>query len=1124
MATMTEMQQKLQAKLKELFQLDQPDLDFGFYRVMHAKRKVVSEFLDEKLPKIIETSFADIGNSKLKNDLDTAKNALLAALGPTALNADGSINPTFAATPLAVQYLAAKKAFNEGTASAGAATDIYDHLYHFFERYYDKGDFVSLRYLTRETDRKAKPYAIPYAGEEVMLHWANSDQYYIKTSENFSSYTFDLSEAPEFKKKDEMERMALNLPNRPMRVHFKIVEAEEGEHGNVKPGADRFFIIHKEKAFDIPDSEDAELTVYFEYHADPEKEGTTGKWQAKRCKEAAEFTLNWLTDFAGSLPDEYATHPINAYIRMLSTVCPTEKNPTRNVLERYIERFTARNTEDYFIHKDLGGFLRRELDFYIKNDLMILDDVEAATPEAVAKWLVKLQVFRKIADEIITFLSQLEDFQKKLWLKKKFVVQCDYCITMDQVPDDMKAEVLANAAQQAEWKKWEIGVDPKATVLSAIDARMVDTKFFDESFKARLLASIPDLDEKCDGLLVHSENFGALNLLQERFHEQVKCIYIDPPYNTDASEIIYKNGYKNSSWLSLIEEGALAAKPILQQEGGLCITIDDFEEEYLKLLFNNIFGSENRLGTVCIRSNPQGRSTVKGFSITHEYGLFYGKSEAFLGVGRLSHDDSQLARYNETDEDGKRFQWENFRKTGTDSNHADRVKQFYHFFVNTISKTFRIPNQKWNDPAQMWVLEEQPNENETDLLPVNDLGEEKVWKWGIDRARSEIAHIKCEISDSGDIQLYRRNYCNTHGSLPDTWWGDALYAAGSHGTNLLTNLFGKNRVFSFPKSIYAVSDTLQILNLNFCDCVLDYFAGSGTTAHAVIDLNRQDKANGIDAKRKYILVEMGDHFDTVLKPRIEKVVYSPEWKDGKPKTFDKGISHCFKYMRLESYEDTLNNLVVDGEKGKAYAGIGDYFFKYMLDVETNGSPSLLNVAQFANPFNYKLFVKKPGSEEREERTVDLIETFNYLIGLRAQHVAELQTFAAEFERKLDPELPEDAHTKLTVKELRAAEAGDGAVWKFQMVEGWMPKNRATPDDGAKERVLVVWRTLTGDIEKDNAVLNAYLQAAASAQLGGGCDIVYVNGSNNVPLLQKDGYSWNVRLIEEDFLARMWEGV
>lgn len=1083
MATMTEMQKKLQSKLKELFQLDQPDLDFGFYRVMHAKRKEISEFLDEKLPKIIEASFADIGNSKLKADLDTAKNALLAALGQMAFAADGSINPAFAATPLAVQYLAAKKAFDEGTASARAATDIYDHLYHFFERYYDKGDFVSLRYLTRETDRKAKPYAIPYAGEEVMLHWANADQYYIKTSENFSSYTFDLSEAPEFKKMDEMERMALNLPNRPMRVHFKIVEAEEGEHGNVKPGADRFFIIHKEKAFDIPDAQDAELTVYFEYRADPEKEGTTGKWQAKRCKEAAEFTLNWLADFAGSLPDEYATHPVNAYIRMLSTACPTEKNPTRNVLERYIERFAARNTEDYFIHKDLGGFLRRELDFYIKNDLMILDDVTAATPEAVAKWLVKLQVFRKIAEEIITFLAQLEEFQKKLWLKKKFVVQCDYCITMDQIPDDMKAEVLANVVQQAEWKKYETAVDPKETSQTAIDARMVDTKFFDESFKARLLASIPDLDEKCDGLLVHSENFGALNLLQERFREQIKCIYIDPPYNTGDDGFMYKDSYLHASWLAMMHDRVLSSRALLKNDSTLWSSIDCNEIQNEKLLCESIFGAENFEGIVSWRRrHNQPNDKTKLIGLVSEYILVYSKSATDLrasGVGKIDLTGSFSNPDNDPNGDWASKPW----KVGSDQSGSRYV-------ITAPDGT--VYDEEW-------------------------MGDENTYQRLLSAGR--IYFPKKGKSRMGPPRKkYYRSERLEEGQCAVNWWPCDQFGHNQGGNDMLTSLFGKKNLFSNPKPIELIRAIGQLGNIDDA-LILDYFAGSGTTAHAVITLNRDD-----NSKRKYILVEMGDHFDTVLKPRIEKVVYSPEWKDGKPKTLDKGISHCFKYMRLESYEDTLNNLVVDDEKGKAYASIGDYFFKYMLDVETNGSPSLLNVALFADPFNYKLVVKKPGSEEREERTVDLIETFNYLIGLRVQHVAEPQTFAAEFERKPDPELPEDAHTKLTVKELRAAEAGDGTVWKFQMVEGWMPKNRATPDDGAKERVLVVWRTLTGDIEKDNAVLNAYLQAAASAQLGRGCDVIYVNGSNNVPLLQKDGDSWNVRLIEEDFLARMWEGV
>lgn len=321
----------------------------------------------------------------------------------------------------------------------------------------------------------------------------------------------------------------------------------------------------------------------------------------------------------------------------------------------------------------------------------------------------------------------------------------------------------------------------------------------------------------------------------------------------------------------------------------------------------------------------------------------------------------------------------------------------------------------------------------------------------------------------------------------------------------------------YPKSLFTVQDALRVGENGLRNTLfLDYFAGSGTTAHAVIELNRQD-----GGKRKYILIEMGDHFDTVLMPRVQKVVYSPDWKDGKPTTNVKGISHCFKYFRLESYEDALNNLQVDSAKGAAFAGVGDYFFKYMLDVETKGSPSLLNIEQFSNPFGYKLIVKKPGSEEREERTVDLVETFNYLIGLRVKHTAATVGYNAEFERAVDPELPTDAHTKLTIKgKIKLDETGP---WKFRTVEGWCPKNRATPNDGAKERVLIVWRTLTGDSEKDNAVLNAFFQRKDFNALDGEFDVIYVNGSNNVPNLKKENDVWKVRLIEEDFRARMWEG-
>ena len=386
---------------------------------------------------------------------------------------------------------------------------------------------------------------------------------------------------------------------------------------------------------------------------------------------------------------------------------------------------------------------------------------------------------------------------------------------------------------------------------------------------------------------------------------------------------------------------------------------------------------------------------------------------------------------------------------------------------------------------------------------------------GIDRAKSEISDILVKEKD-GKIELYKKKFLQEKGTLPRTWWDKPEYSARDNGSRAIANLFGSNRWFDFPKAVNAVSDSLKIASSGISGLYLDYFAGSGTTAHAVIDLNRQD-----GGKRKYILVEMGDHFDTVLKPRIEKVVYSPDWKDGKPTAPVKGISHCFKYLRLESYEDALNNLEVDGAKGAAFAGISDYFLKYMLQVETVGSASLLNIDSFRDPFGYRLVVKKPASEEREVRTVDLVETFNYLIGLRVKHTSETRAYTAAFERKADPELPEDAHTKLTLAgRLRRADDGE---WKFRTVEGWCPRNRFTPNDGAKERVLVVWRTLTGDLERDNAVLNAFLEREAVNALDGEYDVIYVNGSNNVPNLRKDSDTWKVRLIEEDFRARMWEG-
>lgn len=1046
MATAQELQAKLQNKLRELFQLNEPDLDFGFYRVMHAKAKEVNAFLVERLPQEIKAAFASSGGE--------------------------------------------------------AEADVYDHLYHFFERYYDKGDFVSLRYLKRETDHAAAAYAIPYGGEEVKLHWANADQYYIKTGENFSHFAFDAVRHPEIAKLDEMARMAANVPAS-CRVRFEIVEADEGDHGNIKQGKDRFFILHAAKPCE---TKDGTTVVSFEYREDPEQSGPSAKWQEKRRAEA-------LDALKGKVPD----------LLFFDVNGGDKKKGMRPLLDVYLKRYFARNTADYFIHKDLGGFLRRELDFYIKNEMIALDDVAAAQPETVAKWLGKVQVFRRIANEIIDFLAQLEDFQKKLWLKRKFVVQCDYCLTMDRVPEDLRAEVFANAAQRAEWERLGfdcserpaavqgelagVGSAPRA---DRIDARMVDTKFFDEAFKQKLLAAVDDFDEQCDGVLIHGENFGAMRLLDGCYRGRVKSVFIDPPYNTGDDGFPYKDKYRSSSWMSMLTDRIRLSYPLLSENGLFACHIDEHEHKTLEYILDSVFADGNFGPMIWDKRNPKG--DVLGLAAQHEYVHYAAKSRQHLiGVEDAFVRDKAnaeamlkkaavLVKKAKGVTDGVRKEFAEWLKNQPFSNGEKAYK-----FIDDNGDLFQSVSMAAPDKPETrcHISLIHPVTGKPCGVPA------KGWRNTWERMQ-ELQSLDLIIFGPDEMTQPRRKYLlkeNLTEMVPSVYYfggsDDALFA-------------GLGLAFDNPKTVRGSCYFLKPMARPFDSTILDYFAGSGTTAHAVIDLNRQD-----GGKRKYILIEMGDHFDTVLKPRIEKVVYSPDWKDGKPTAPARGISHCFKYLRLESYEDALNNLEVDGAKGAAFAGISDYFLKYMLQVETSGSASLLNVESFRDPFAYRLVVKKPASEEREVRTVDLVETFNYLIGLRVKHTSETRAYAAAFERKADPELPEDAHTKLTLAG-RLRLAADGA-WKFRTVEGWCPKNLFTPNDGAKERVLVVWRTLTGDLEKDNAVLNAFLEREAVNALDGEYDVIYVNGSNNVPNLRKESDTWKVRLIEEDFRARMWEG-
>ncbi|MCL5279632.1 MAG: hypothetical protein M1376_06970 [Planctomycetes bacterium] len=292
MPTVQQQREKLVNLLKELFQLDQPDLDFGFYKIMHAKAKQVTAFLENDLLKTIEQAFGKTSGEAVVSKLEQIKTKVIQQLGAAAINADGSLAEAFRTTPIGEQYQSALETLKLSQDTSRSEGEVYDHLYRFFERYYDAGDFMSRRYLSRETSSKAAAYAVPYDGSEVYMHWANKDQYYIKTAEYLTNFTFDPTKAPEVR--SVRADLFGKAEPAPMPVHFRVISATEGEHGNVKASetSKRYFILHKEDPVSI---ENGELVVRFEYRPDPDKTGKEGKWQATRNEEAVASILEALT-------------------------------------------------------------------------------------------------------------------------------------------------------------------------------------------------------------------------------------------------------------------------------------------------------------------------------------------------------------------------------------------------------------------------------------------------------------------------------------------------------------------------------------------------------------------------------------------------------------------------------------------------------------------------------------------------------------------------------------------------------------------------------------------------------------------------------------------------------------
>ena len=900
--------------------------------------------------------------------------------------------------------------------------EVFSHLNAFFSRYYDKGDFVTLRRYKKDV------YAIPYEGEEVKLHWANADQYYIKTGEYFKNYRFSLSDGKqvEFTLKDAETPMNDQKSKRELEHHFKLYEKQPLE-------VDDEGTLHINFVYQLM------LKV-------PNQKTLRNQAYAKILEQ---------------LPVEYKE----------LTKEVDEKNHT-TLLLRHLTTYTEKNRCDYFIHKDLKGFLLREMDFYIKNEILVIDDIDTTDTKKFLSHLAVIKAVKAVGKSIITLMAQLEEYQKKLWLKKKMVASADFLVTLDHIPASLYEEIGQNDKQREEWVKLyaidkvklgkgeipgmkaEYSVPLTPQFLKENETLVVDTAYFSSEFKHKLLASIDHFDEQCNGLMISSENFQALNLLREKFAEQVKCVYIDPPYNTGGDDFVYKDNYQESSWLSCLYDRLLLTKPFFKEGGSIAVSIDIKELDKLIALMDMTIGSENRKANITVR-----RASLTGAKVINP------------GLVNISENVVMYANGN-----GKWNPQRAYRECG-----INFKKTRYKSFILNKEQGF----EKWEISTVLEVFAKTKNIPKSQLVKVlGDSYEDELYKFMMDNAASicrlaaldedsvgnDVLDLKKISLDNPDIIYHlQREDCNDYYVINGQailFFKDRLRKVGDKivpvepvsdiWDDVLPNDIHNEGgvVLKKGKKPEKLVDRIFEATTQKGDLVLDYFAGSGTSG-----------AVSLKSGRKFINVEVNEYFDTIPLRRIKNTLYGDtsgvtdkyEWKGG-------GI---VKYIRLEQYEDTLNNIELkENHLAMDVKFDESYILGYMLDVESR--ESLMNLTRFEHPFTPKM--KITHGTVREEQYVDLPETFNYLIGL----------YVDRYEWPMDG---------------------------MQVVSGETRRG---------ENTLVIWR----DIDSvDDATLSEYVNGREDIKK---YRRIYVNCDNNLAATLPITMAERVALTETEFLKKMFD--
>jgi adenine-specific DNA-methyltransferase len=1038
---------QFQHLLREMFQFDHNELDFGLFKVLRLKRTYIEQFISGEgahdLKHIVAQELESIRGADTEDERKWLANRC-EMIGIKAKTAWASVaatpqDPALQTKLTEVIQLLEDEAQVESTQSrltvwlqtqaystSHLEAQLYNYLLNYFELYYQNGDFG---YNARATSAFKVPYEADYDGADTLFHWKHKDCYYIKTANSFPEVRLEvMGKTVVFRLQagGDADTAAQNNNKDTDIKQYRLADIiqQDGEwlvrFQLAKAGTPKAEIYTK--LWNAALGASTDLAPYLT-HKSPDGDKSVFKDLGKNHDKAEGGQIKGINQLRLSEDAYLDAIAKNETFKALGKNAEARTEALKNdataralhQLDKALNRFYVGQDADYFIHKDLRGFLTREKERFIKN--VVFSNLEALLDRrADAATLIIARAFNTVAGRIIEFLDATETFQRNLFTMKKKVIDTHWLISVGKIPAAYWPRLLQNqrllAYFQSEFKQTVASVDD----LQAQSTLVVDTSLFttpDERALIDELLSDPafdNLDEQTDGLLIHSENWQALNLLQEKFRERIKCIYIDPPYNTGGDGFLYKDSFRHSSWAAMMADRLAISKNFLNADGVLFASIDDKERLTLERLLGETFGPENRVEELIWAQNST-KNQSPTYSNNHEYVEVFARSlervraapnmfrevkPGYLEVTELleqlnpnypSIAEIEAAIAKLYDEHRETFKAELEEQGVEYERNLDPWKGTYSY----CNAEYRTKKSQWVQPSKaqeeeaqirLWMSDNAaiPKGGGTDNKKgVHTLGDPDYRFYRPAHSGKNYPHPKSGWRfpenpiglSTSFLEMdadFRIDWPSTEKNVPrlkkflhevDTAVAKSIVNDFTDGEKELTHVMGKQRSFPNPKPTSLIGRFVE-QTTEKAEWVMDFFAGSGTAGHAVM---------GLDTKRRFVLSEMGGYFDTVTKPRIARIMFSPHWKNGEPgaASRQRGI---VKVQRFEQYEDVIANLDTAWDDAALPEGVP---VRYLFRPEENRVRMSLDLS---HPFTNTIRVGKA----REATPLDLLETWAFLQG------------------------------------------------------------------------------------------------------------------------------------------------